>query len=307
MSDELRGLIANIQDYAVHDGYGLRSLVFFKGCPLKCDWCQNPETWSLDFDVMYHEKLCVGCGRCAEICDAGAIIPDSDKRIDRSKCNNCMKCVETCSTNALSRVGNWMTVEQVLRVVMQYKPFYDGSDRGGVTLSGGEALYQPKFAVSLLKHCKEAGLHTALETCGYASYETLKAAAEHLDLVLYDLKHMDELAHKRGTGVSNKLIRENLERLCQEEGTPEIVIRIPLIPGYNDDEKNIRETVKYIHSLKIKKLDLLPFNELPVAKYKALGMPWKYIGKKRQADEHLDSLKDLAQAYGLEVTIGGLW
>lgn len=299
------GLITNIQDYTVHDGYGLRSLVFFKGCPLKCEWCQNPEMWSTDVDIMFHNRLCTECWECLKVCSEGSIRQDNE-RIDRSSCTKCMKCVDSCPSHALSRVGVDLSVEQVLKVILNYKPFYDNSN-GGVTFSGGEALFQPDFLIKMLKRCKEEGVHTAVETCGFVDYKILKEAANYIDLILFDIKHMDDKLHKKGTGFSNKLILENLEKIAKESVHPEIVIRIPLIPDFNDDDENIVNTAKFLRTLQLKRVDLLPFNELPANKFKALGIKWIYEKVKMQKEERLVYLKELLESYEITVTIGGLW
>lgn len=302
------GWVTNLQDFVVHDGPGLRVLIFLKGCSLKCQWCQNPESLALLPEIEFHTSLCLGCLRCAEVCPIpGAIIEDKERRIDRSKCTKCMVCVDACLGTALRRVGEWMSVEQVLQRIVKYKPFFDHSNCGGVTLSGGEPTFQPEFALRLLKSCREMGIHTVVETCGYTNYETLKGITQNVDLLIYDIKHMDEASHITGTGVSNRLILENLERLCKEVNT-EIVVHIPLITGFNDDDENIIKTAEFVRSLKkIKHVDLLPFNELASGKYKAMGLNWEYAEVRRQSPEQLSRLQEIVQSYGLEVNIGGLW
>lgn len=301
-----KGVIVNLQDYSVHDGYGIRTLVFLKGCPLRCPWCQNPEAISPDYEIKYQASFCIECFKCAEICPVNAIVEDKNKRIDKNNCNLCMLCVESCPSKALSRVGTKMSVNEIMRPILSYKPFYDNSEKGGVTLSGGEPTLQPKFTLELLKKCTEYGIHTAMETCGYTDYEILNSLIEYLDLLLYDIKHMDNELHKKFTGVSNKLIFENLERIVRENDI-ECVIRIPLICGFNDDEKNIEATSNFMGSLGIRRVDLLPFNELPSGKYKSLGHDWEYKYAKRQSEEVLEKFKKIVESYGLEVTIGGLW
>lgn len=218
-----------------------------------------------------------------------------------------MRCVDRCAGTALRSVGEYKTLEQIMERIVRYTPFFNHSERGGVTLSGGEPSFQPEFSLQLIEACKELGILTAMETCGYARYDTLKTLVEACDLVLYDIKHMDDTMHRQGTGKSNALILENLRRLDNEVET-EIVVRVPLIPGFNDDEENIKNTVEYVTSRKrIERFDLLPFNELPSGKYKAMGMQWEYASARRQTQEALDRLIAIPKSHGLNVTIGGLW
>jgi len=304
---EEKGFITNIQDYVVHDGPGLRVLVFYKGCPLRCRWCQNPENLAPFPEIMYRPSLCVESKRCFEVCPEDAITEDKEHRIDRSKCTRCMRCVDVCLGKALTRVGEWVSVEQLVEQVVKYKPFFDSSDHGGVTLSGGEPTFQPEFTLEFLKLLRKLGIHTAFETCGYAEYEALKRMAQSADLVIYDIKHMDEAKHIIGTGVSNRLILENLSRLCEEVDT-EIVVHLPLICGFNDDDENITKSAEFVSSLrKIKHVDLLPFNYLASGKYKGMDLEWEYAGVRQQSEERLAELEEIVQSYGLEVVVGGLW
>jgi len=308
MGDKEVGLITSLQDFAVHDGPGLRIVVFFKGCPMRCKWCQNPVNLASFPEIEHQAALCLDCLRCLEICGtAGAITTDKQHRIDKVKCTRCMRCISVCPGKALSVVGELISAEKLTEKIARYRPFFDASDHGGVTLSGGEPTFQPEFALTLLQSCKQLGIHTAIETCAYTSYDTLKRLAVTSNLILYDIKHMNETSHISGTGVSNRLILDNLKRLCKEVDT-EIAVRVPLISGYNDDDKNITETLKFVCSLKkIKRVDLLPFNELPSAKYKALGLEWDYEEAKRQPQERLAELEGIVHSYGLEGTIGGSW
>jgi len=306
--ESLKGLVVDIQDFAVHDGPGLRVLVFLKGCPLRCEWCQNPECIAPYPEIEFHPSVCLGCLRCSQACPIpGAIILDKDNRIDRSKCIRCMRCVEVCLGKALRQIGQTLSVKDVLERIVQYNPFFRHSESGGLTLSGGEPTFQPEFTLGLLTECRKHGIHTAVETCGYAKYEILKEVAEAADLILYDIKHMDEASHIQGTGQSNNLILDNLQRLCRDVDT-EIAIRIPLICGFNDDDENVRKSAEYVSSLKrIKRLDLLPFNQLASSKYRAMNQEWKYETAVRQSDTQLARLRDIVESYGLRTTIGGLW
>lgn len=300
------GFITNFQDFAVHDGFGLRVILFLKGCSLKCTWCQNPEAINDGFELMFHEKLCKNCGKCIKVCEAKAIKSDLKEKVDRKKCVKSTKCTDICPTGALARVGKWISVEEVLQNFMDYKPFFDASEKGGITLSGGDPLYQPEFTNDILRKCKTMGIHTAIETCGYADYSVIAETAKHLDLLLYDIKHMDDATHIKGTGRSNKQILENITKIRREYPNLECIIRIPLIPGFNDDETNITETAKFLASIGINKLDILPFNILASAKYNALGKKWKHKKAERQDDEYLNRLVKIANVYIPDVTIGGL-
>jgi pyruvate formate lyase activating enzyme len=219
-----------------------------------------------------------------------------------------MNCVEVCASGALSETGQWMTSADVVRKVSRYAPFYAHSDRGGVTISGGEPLYQAGFSAEIAKQCHEHGIHTAIETCGFADYAELARLATQIDLLLYDIKHMDDDRHRAGTRVGNKEILDNLRKVCGEFPRLRKVIRIPLVPGFNDDEDNVGKTVAFVHSLGIERLDLLPFNELPAEKYAGLGRGiWAYAEARRQPDEILERLLAIARQQGLKTTVGGLW
>lgn len=305
------GLIKVVEESGVQDGPGLRSVVFLKGCALRCKWCQNPELIDFRPEIWFHKDHCQKCGACKEVCPAGAIALDSeDKRIIRGKCLGfeCRKCVEACPNDTYEVVGFRITAEDLYKHVEKFKPFYDRSDRGGVTLTGGDPLHQPEFTAEVLRLCQENHIHTAIESSLYAPYENLGKIAMYCNIILCDIKHMDSSKHKEGTGVSNELILENFKRLEREyEG--EIVVRIPLIPGYSDDEDNVVRTLEFLYPLKrVKGVDLLPFNIFPIAKYKALFLDWEYEGVKRQSDEHLNKLKGIVDSYKrFSCTISGLW
>ena len=305
------GIIKTIDEYAVHDGPGNRSLVFLKGCKLRCKWCQNPELQSFEPEIWFHSVKCTKCGRCMEVCPVGAIDLRKDVgRIDRNKCLGveCSKCVVACPAKAYEIVGFEISAEELYERVAKYKCFY--GQRGGVTLTGGEPLHLPDFTAEVLKLCHDDGIHTAIETSLYCDYETLLKVVEHCDLIMCDIKHMNSEKHKEGTGVPNELILENLEKL-DKDFKGEIVVRVPLIPGYNDYEENISATVKFLNTLKnIKGMDLLPFNVFPVTKYSALGRDWsEYKRLEKQSEEYLSEICDLVKSYGsgLRCTIGGLW
>ena len=300
------GHIANLQDYSVHDGSGLRSVLFLKGCHLKCKWCQNPECMKQDMEIMFMQPLCTQCGKCATVCPSGAI-QSGDYRIDREKCTKCGACVGICPNNALKKVGFQMEAEEVANLIERYKVFYQSSDNGGVTISGGDPLFQPEFTLEVLEACEKRGIHTAIETSAFAPEDVFMSVLRHIHLLLADIKHMDPVKHKEGTGVSNELILRNFRNWSKMENRPKCVLRIPLIPGFNDDEKNIRETCEFVKEVGIEQIDLLPFNILADSKYREMGIHWVYSGAESQSKEKLGQLSEIVTSYGLNTTIGGLW
>lgn len=310
------GRIKTIEEWAVHDGPGLRCIVFLKGCALRCVWCQNPELIYPKPEIWYRKNLCDGgesCGghACVDVSPPGAITLDEDNRyvvgFDPEKGKQCFKCVEVCKRGCFEKVGADVTSEQVLNMLMKFKVFYDQSG-GGVTLSGGEPLFQPEFSEDILRRCQEAKIDTTIESCLYAKYETVHKVVSRCSELLCDVKHMNSEKHKEKTGVPNELILENLTRLNQEFSN-DIYVRVALIPGFNDDEENIRKTVEFLNPLeKVKGLDLLPFNDLPIGKYNALSKEWVCKDLKRQSDEHLQKIQHIVDSYSrFKTTIGGLW
>ena len=310
-STSVEAYIHKVDEYAVHDGPGGRALVFLKGCSLRCKWCQNPELLKPEPEVVVmHGQRCVLCRQCEKACPVDAINLEKEDRIDRGKCLgfSCNKCVEVCPYGVYEVIGSKMTPEELYQQLAKYKIFYNNSN-GGVTLTGGDPLFYPEFSAEVLRLCQEDHIHTAIETALYAPYETLWKVVQYCDCTLCDIKHMDSKKHKEGTGVPNELILDNLKKLNQDfKG--DIVVRIPLIPGFNDDEENVARTAEFLCSLRqVKGIDLLPFNELPVAKYDCLGERWVYSGTKSQSREYLEKLKGIVDFYNgrFRCTIGGLW
>jgi pyruvate formate lyase activating enzyme len=306
----IKGIIKVVEQSAVHDGPGLRSLVFLKGCALSCKWCQNPELIDPHPEIWIYKFLCKGCGECEKVCPAGAIDLKSEKRVDRNKCLgiSCSKCVEVCPHDAMRVVGYEITAEGLFQHVAKFQLFYDHSDNGGVTITGGEPLYQAEFTAEVLRLCRTRGIHTAIESSLFAKYDDLSKVADHCSLILCDVKHMDSEKHREGTGASNELILDNLKRLNQDFNN-DIVVRIPLVPGYNDDEDNINKTLEFLCSLKqVKGVDLLLFNVFPSIKYEALSLDWHYKGVETQPDKHIEKLREIADSYkSLKCSVGGLW
>ncbi|HEY9765381.1 MAG TPA: glycyl-radical enzyme activating protein, partial [Chroococcales cyanobacterium] len=260
-------MIFDIQHYAVHDGPGIRTLVFLKGCPLRCAWCCNPESQSPGVELRHSAFHCRGCLRCREACEKKAVT--ADLSFDRSLCLDCREklCVEACDFSALARVGREMTVEEIVEIVSLDIPFYRNSG-GGVTFSGGEPFFQPAFLLELLKECKRRGIHTAVETCGFAREEDLFSFLPLVDLFLFDLKIADPFEHFRLTGVSNELILKNLEIVAKSSP---LLLRLPLIPGGTDSEENLSSIAEQAKSLGITSVCLEPYHSLGVEKYREFG------------------------------------
>jgi pyruvate formate lyase activating enzyme len=295
-----RGLIFDIHRYSVHDGPGIRTTVFFKGCPLACRWCHNPESQSPRPQLWYRPARCVDCRACLEACRTGAIeIRGEAYCTDLERCTLCGDCARICPSEARQIAGREMSVHQVLGEVLRDLPFYDGSG-GGVTFSGGEPLLQPSFLAVLLKACRARGLHTALDTCGFAPWSTLDNLRDDVDLFLFDLKLVDEARHILHTGVSNRLILENLQRLS--EAGHEILVRVPLIPGCTMDADNLSQIAAHVASLpRPAAIELLPYHHTAQAKYRQLEIPFDLAGLQPPTDEQVAWACDLIQSSGVQV------
>ncbi|MFC1941157.1 glycyl-radical enzyme activating protein [Chloroflexota bacterium] len=274
--EAVRGIVTNIQDYCIHDGPGIRTLFFLKGCPLRCWWCSNPETWSMEPELGYMKAKCTNCGKCAAACLTGATTLDADgaPQIDRQLCTACGKCVEVCPADARVIYGKEMTAKEIFEQVRKDEIFYRGSG-GGVTVGGGEPLQQPQLVSAVFQLCRDADIHTAIETAGHVAPRILKDVLAVTDYVLFDLKHMDPQVHQQYTGQSNKLILDNA-RLVAASGVP-FLFRIPLIPGVNDTQSNIQATADFVKSLgkDAARVELLPYHRLASSKYEALGRPYQ--------------------------------
>ena len=299
------GWIFNIQKFSIHDGPGIRTTIFLKGCPLRCLWCDNPESQSMEPQMVFWDERCIRCDACMAVCPQSAIVADEAgrKQVSPDRCDLCGRCLEECYAGALERIGRLMTVDKVLSLVEEDRPFYEQSG-GGVTLSGGEPMTQPGFSQSLLRGCQERGIHTAIETCGHAPWKVWQALLPHLDLILYDLKEVDSARHRRHTGVSNELILNNLRRLART-GKP-IVVRRPVIPGYNDDEESIHALAHFVQELNtVRGVNLLPYHRFGQGKYKRLGWEYPMGDEPSLKEERITGLRDILVAYGLQVKIGG--
>lgn len=299
------GTIFDLKRYAIHDGPGIRTTVFLKGCLLNCPWCHNPEGKNEKPEFMWWAEKCIGCRDCQDACTKEAISFSKDSLLlDRAKCDLCSACTDSCPSEALKLIGEEITVAQVLKVVEKDRAFYDQSG-GGVTLSGGEPLLQPDFAYSLLKACKGRGIHTAVDTCGHVDSKVLMGISEHVDLFLYDLKLIDEEKHQKFTGVSNKLILENLKRLS--DGGRKTIVRFPLIPGVNDEENDIREVGAYVSSLRgVKEINILPYHKGGVEKSRRVtGSADQLYDNSPPSAEALNRVEKKLKSFGLKIRVGG--
>ena len=244
----MEAILSNIQRFSMHDGPGLRTTVFFKGCPLRCLWCHNPETYRFGQEVRYDKESCMFCGSCLKACPAGALSANGDEMAyDPQKCRRCFQCVNACPTGAMAVAGMRMTVEQILTEALRDKSIYQRSG-GGVTLSGGECTSQPEAVEAILDGLHAEGVHAALDTCGQCAPDVFRRLAAKADIILFDLKHADPQKHKELTGRDNTLILSNLHLL--EEMGAKVEIRIPFVPTLNDDEENLRATAEIIRPLK---------------------------------------------------------
>ncbi len=296
------GIVFDIQRYSLHDGPGIRTTVFLKGCPLRCLWCANPESQSPEPSLLARDIRCKSCGACAQACPQGAIRPGepSGRAIDRGRCDWCMKCVDACLYGSLVVCGKPMGVDEVVDEALRDALFYRNSG-GGVTLSGGEVLSQGRFARALLQRCKQQGLHTAVDTSGYAPWKTLEALLPSTDLVLFDVKHLDAEHHRRATGVDNALILENLTRTAARCTTR---LRMPLIAGFNDSVDHVRELALLARRLGLETISFLPYHEGGRSKCEQLGRSYPLPEARAPDDAHLLALKELVEAEGLRVAIG---
>jgi len=303
-SDNHKGLVFNIQKFSIQDGPGIRTTVFMKGCPLKCPWCSNPEGMSPDPEIMTHDAKCIGCGKCAEACPTGAIsFTEQGRLIDRTLCNNCLECANVCPAKAIEAKGEFKTVEEVFEIAAQDEPFYRNSG-GGITVSGGEALLQWEFTHAFLKRCKEANFHTAVDTTAYCKWEHMEKVLEYTDLILFDVKNMDPKKHKEKCGVDNQLILENLEKASKKT---KIWLRLPLIPGYNDSEEDMRRVAELAKRINAEKISLLPYHEYGRQKYPRVGKEYSFCEADilSPEDEIVTRSKKILESFDLNVGISG--
>lgn len=307
--NKITGYISHIQRFSLHDGPGIRTLVFMQGCPLRCEWCCNPEGQKHHPQLRFISVKCAAGGRCHSPCVAtcpeGAITLSKEGKlqIDWARCQNCGKCTEVCLYGARTMLGKRMTIAEVLAEIEQDRPFYNRSG-GGVTIGGGEPLAQFEFSLELLKRCQARFLHTAIETCGQVPWRHLKETSKYLNLMYYDIKHMDPVRHKELTGVSNELILRNAKMVLSGKVNCEVIIRMEVVPGCNDSEKDIAAMARFVAESGGKMMELLPYHALGSSKYRQLGMEYELTQVKPPTEEHMQRLRKTVESFGLKEMTG---
>jgi pyruvate formate lyase activating enzyme len=307
---EARGVVFNIQRFSLHDGPGIRTTVFLKGCPLSCGWCSNPESPKPYPEIITRDVKCIRCGKCVEACTRQAIVFEDGARIIQwEKCDSCMgsypmTCAEVCPSGAIEAAGKHMTVSEVLDTVERDASYYRRTG-GGMTVSGGEPLVQWQFTSKLLREAQGKGLHTALDTTGHADWEILDQILNFTDLVLYDVKHWDSAKHQGATGVPNERILDNLRKTVARPGS-RVWIRHPLIPRFSDSEAELEELCELVLTLepRVEKLSLLPYHKFAELKYAAMGKDYPWKQTPTISDERIEEFKKLVESHGIEVAVG---
>lgn len=299
----MKGIVTDIQRFSLHDGNGIRTTVFLKGCNMACAWCHNPETIKQSQQVMYYSSSCINCLKCSEVCKFGAHKKVEGKHVfNRELCTNCGECTKICYPGALVMSGRELEVSEVMEEVIQDIDYYKNSG-GGVTLSGGEVFVQADFAFEVLKQCKELGINTAIESNMNSNWETMEKVLKVTDLIMLDIKHMHSETHKKWTGIINNRILENIKRLSDENIS--MIIRTPIIPGVNDTEEAVMEIASFVSALpNVVYYELLNFNPLGDAKYKALSIENKLEHLRPLSDERMSELKEAAKHFDIVVKVG---
>ena len=302
----LTGLVFDVQKFATHDGGGIRTLVFFKGCPLHCLWCSNPESLAGKLEIIFVPNNCISCGTCLKTCPTGAILPGETGEgliIDRSRCTLCGLCAKHCYAGSINIIGRYLSVPELMKIVERDRKFYEESN-GGVTFSGGEPTAQPEYLTAALKELRDRGIHTAIETSSFLSWESFAPILQHVDLVLTDIKHMDDTEHKRLTGVSNQPILDNIRKISAL-GIP-LKIRLPLIPGINADETNLRRTAEFVAGIETaQSIDILPYHRLGEGKWRQLGVEYSLNGLIPQTEAEVTTAIQIFSERGIKVRVGG--
>lgn len=301
-----KGLIHKIERFSLHDGPGIRTLIVMKGCPLRCRWCSSPHTQNPNPEILYIRSKCKGCGRCIEVCPQKAISRGADPsqvKTDRAICIGCGECIASCPNRARELSGRHYTAEELFREVEKDAAFYRRSG-GGITVGGGEPTMQAEFVGEFLALCRSHFFHTAMETSAHTSWEKLAPLLDSLDLVYIDLKHMDDSRHVQWTGASNRGILENIKRASEK---CRLIVRVPVVPGFNDSVENISNTAIFAKNLdkNFLRLELLPYHQFGIHKYEELERAYAIESVKPPSDEHMANLRDIARSVGIDVEIGG--
>jgi pyruvate formate lyase activating enzyme len=300
----ITGTIFDIQRFTVHDGPGIRTAIFMKGCPLRCPWCQNPESMQKNPQISYFPTLCIGCGSCETLCPHNAVNASGEKLSDKIKlaiCNHCGKCTKECYSGALRLTGQRMSVEEVYNTVMKDEQFYQDSG-GGVTFTGGEPTYQPEFLTAMAKKLKKADVHLVIETCGMFSWDSAAEAFSLMDIIYMDIKHADSEKHRTVIGQSNDSILENalhIDKLMKP-----IRIRVPLIPGFNDSIEDFSATLKFAACLNnLEKVQILPYHKFGIAKYDRIGLEYSLTHVEPPPNQIVDDLLALAKRHKIPCSL----
>lgn len=297
------GLVSDIQRFSVHDGPGIRTVVFLKGCPLRCRWCQNPEARSKEKLIMQQNERCIGCGACMRTCKTRCIqMSNSGPVTDRRRCTGCGACASACMTGARKLVGREYSVRDIVPVLLRDRAFYKNSG-GGVTLSGGDPVASIDFASDLLSALHGEGIHTAIETCGYCEADEFEKLVRDVDLILYDIKHTDSNLHRQYTGCPNERILLNVH--IPKRMGKDLIVRVPLIPGFNDGEENLRRTARIALEAGASEVHLLPFHQYGESKWHNVGYVYSMTGKSEMTVESAELAAQIMAHEGIQVCIGG--
>ena len=298
----MSGMVFNVMHYALHDGPGIRTIVFFKGCPMACRWCHNPESQGRNSELMVVPSRCIGCGDCVTACPTGAAVLVKGVPGATDACTACGRCEGVCLAGARTIAGRVMTVAEVMSEIVRDRVFFEESG-GGATFSGGEPFMQPAPLRSLLEACQDEGISTAVETCGMTDQGDLLGMADKVDLFLYDVKLMDSTRHREATGVGNERILANLTALAAAHA--HVTLRFPVIPGVNDDSENIGLMVAMMRRLGLREIDLLPYHDIGTDKYRRLGRSYELAELQAPSTEAMESIRRMFADTGIEASVGG--